>query len=197
MDWKVLRAGNPDVEREHLNKILTEVRTEVTAAVNPPHYPISAGGSGVAGADGADGATGPTGATGAAGATGPTGATGATGATGPTGPAGTPTVTALSIASGVVNIDCDLGDYFTLRVDANVTSITFTNLPGVGEGKTLSIRFVQDAPGGFTVAFPSSFKPTGGSDTAIASGSGDYTILAATTFDQGSRWEYSMQEAGA
>lgn len=39
-------------------------------------------------------------------------------------------VTALSISSGVVNINCALGDYFTLSLTANVTSITFSNLPG-------------------------------------------------------------------
>ena len=47
-------------------------------------------------------------------------------------------VNALSNAAGVVNINCALGDYFTLTLGANVTSITFTNriccavLPSLG-----------------------------------------------------------------
>lgn len=32
MEWKVLRAGNPDVEREHLNKILKDIRAAVSGS---------------------------------------------------------------------------------------------------------------------------------------------------------------------
>jgi len=104
-------------------------------------------------------------------------------------------VTVLSIASGVVNIDCSLGDYFTLALTANVTSITFSNLPAAGVGRTLMIRMKQDATGGRTVVLPSSFKTIIGSDTAVQSGANAYTILALTSFDQGTRWEYSMKAA--
>jgi cell division protein FtsX len=48
-------------------------------------------------------------------------------------------VTALAIASGVVNINCALGDYFTLALNANVTSLTFSNLPASGTGRTLIV----------------------------------------------------------
>lgn len=33
MDWRVLRSGNPDAEREHLNRILKEIRAAIDAAV--------------------------------------------------------------------------------------------------------------------------------------------------------------------
>ena len=107
------------------------------------------------------------------------------------------TVTALTISSGVVNIDCALGDLFTLSLTANVTSITFTNLPASGRGVTLAIRIRQDGTGGRTVALPASFKPTGGSDTAVQSAANAWTQLIITTFDQGTRWEYAMQEIAA
>lgn len=106
-------------------------------------------------------------------------------------------VTALSIASGVVNVDCSLGDYFTLALTANVTSITFSNLPASGKACSLAIRVRQDATGSRTVALPSSFKATGGSDTAVQSAANAYTLLTLTTFDQGTRWEYAMQEVAA
>lgn len=106
-------------------------------------------------------------------------------------------VTSLSIASGVVNIDCDLGDYFTLSLTANVTSITFSNLPDSGKGAAIAVRIRQDATGSRTVALPSSFKATGGSDTAVQSAANAYTLLTLTTFDQGTRWEYAMQEIAA
>ena len=101
---------------------------------------------------------------------------------------------ALSIAAGVVAIDLSLGEHFTLTLSANVTSITFTNLPAAGFARELSIRFVQDATGGRTVALPASFKATGGSDTAVAAAASAYTLLTAVTFDQGTRWEYAMQD---
>lgn len=106
-------------------------------------------------------------------------------------------VTALSIASGVVNIDLALGDYFTLNLTANVTSITFSNLPASGNAKSIALRIKQDATGGRTVALPASFKATGGSDTSPASAANAYSLLTATTFDQGTRWEYAMQECAA
>lgn len=105
-------------------------------------------------------------------------------------------VTALAIASGAVNIDCSLGDYFTLSLTANVTSITFSNLPGSGKGAALVIRVQQDGTGGRTVALPASFKPISGSDTAVQSAASAYTMLVITTLDNGTRWEYSMK-AGA
>lgn len=106
-------------------------------------------------------------------------------------------VTALSIASGVVDIDCDLGDYFTLALTANVTSITFSNLPAAGVGRSIMIRFRQDATGSRTVTLPSSFKQIVGSDTTVQSAANAYTVLILTSVDQGTRWEYSMKAGAA
>lgn len=105
-------------------------------------------------------------------------------------------VSALSISAGVVNIDLSLGDYFTLAHTTNVTSLTFSNLPAAGVGRTIAVRLKQDATGGRTFALPAAFKPITGSDTAVQSAANAITILMATSFDQGTRWEYSMK-AGA
>jgi hypothetical protein len=106
-------------------------------------------------------------------------------------------VTALSIAAGVVNIDCSLGNYFTLPLTANVTSVTFTNLPAAGRGQSIAIRAQQDITGARTVALPASFKAITGSDTAVQSAVSAWTILHIETFDQGTRWEYSMKAGSA
>lgn len=121
---------------------------------------------------------------------------GPTGPAGATGPAASHIVTALSISSGVVNIDLSLGDLFTLALTANVTSITFSNLPGSGNGQAIFIRFKQDATGSRTVAFPASFKAISGSDTAVQSAANAYTDMALTSVDNGTRWEY-VAKAGA
>lgn len=107
------------------------------------------------------------------------------------------TVTALSIASGVVTIDYALGDYFTLSLTANVTSITFSNLPGSGKGASIAIRLRQDATGSRTVTLPASFKAITGSDTSVQSAANAYTVLHIETFDNGTRWEYTMKAGAA
>lgn len=106
-------------------------------------------------------------------------------------------VTALTISAGVVNIDCALGDFFTLALTANVTSITFTNLPASGRAVSLALRVRQDGTGGRTVALPASFRATTGSDTAVQSAANAWTLVTLTTFDQGTRWEYTMRGVAA
>lgn len=105
------------------------------------------------------------------------------------------TITVLSIASGVVNIDLSLGKSFTLALTANVTSITFTNLPASGDAAEIDVQITQDGTGSRTVALPASFTALGGSDTAVASAANAVTVLSAKTFDQGTTWRYAMQEA--
>jgi len=104
-------------------------------------------------------------------------------------------VNALSISSGVVNIDCSLGVDFTLSLTANVTSITFSNLQGSGFVTEIEVQITQDATGSRTVALPAAFKALGGSDTAVNATASSTTVLSAKTWDNGSTWRYAMQES--
>lgn len=106
-------------------------------------------------------------------------------------------VTALTISSGTVNVNCALGDFFTLSLTANVTSLTFSNLPAAGRAVSLAIRIRQDATGGRTLALPASFKGVTGTDTTVQSAANAWTLLTITTFDQGTRWEYTMRGVAA
>ena len=106
-------------------------------------------------------------------------------------------VNALSISSGVVNIDCATGDYFTLSLSANVTSITFSNLPASGKAQTLMVRIQQNASSAKTVAFPSAFKWAGGVTGVVSTALSAYDNLAVTTYDQGTRWEATLAKAFA
>jgi hypothetical protein len=105
------------------------------------------------------------------------------------------TVTALA-TSGTVNIDCSLGDYFTLALAGNVTSITFTNLPGSGKGASKWIRITQDSTPR-TVAWPASFKWAGGVAGAVSTGSGVIDHLAITTVNNGTAWNATLAKAFA
>ena len=104
-------------------------------------------------------------------------------------------VTALVISTGVVNIDLSLKSNFTLALTANVTSVTFSNLPSAGYVAEFELEITQDATGGRTLALPAAFKALGGSVTAIASAANAVTVLSAKTFDNGTSWRYAMQES--
>lgn len=104
------------------------------------------------------------------------------------------TVAALSSASGVVNIDCDAGDYFQLVLTEDVTSITFTNLPGPGQAATKWIEIVQDSAVAYSVTFPAEFTFTDGSDTEVTSTLDGVSSLGITTLNEGVRWTATMQD---
>lgn len=110
---------------------------------------------------------------------------------------GSESVSALSIASGVVNIDCALGNYFTLAMTANVTSVTFSNLPGAGEAQTIMLRITQDGTGSRTMNFPSSFDWANGTVPILSTAANAKDVLAITTFDQGTTWEATLSKAHA
>ena len=129
-------------------------------------------------------------------ATGVTSVNGATGAVVLGGESIAEPVTALTPASGVVNINCALGDYFTLAPTANVTSITFSNLPASGKAQTIMVRFTQDTTAR-TVAWPASFKWAGGAAGAVSTGSGAIDMIAMTTFNQGTTWLATIGKAFA
>lgn len=101
---------------------------------------------------------------------------------------------ALSNSSGTVTVDCSLGDYFTLALDANVTTLAFSNLPGSGRGASKLIRITQDSTPR-TVAWPASFRWAGGTPGAVSIGGGVVDLLAVTTHDNGTTWLATLANA--
>jgi hypothetical protein len=103
------------------------------------------------------------------------------------------TVSALA-TSGSVAIDYALGDYFTLALAGNVTTFTFSNLPGSGKGTSLMVRITQDSTPR-TVGWPASFKWAGGVAGVVSTASGAVDVLAITTFDNGTTWQATLAKA--
>lgn len=106
------------------------------------------------------------------------------------------TSTAAVSAAGVLTLNYALGDYFTVALSEDVSSIVISNLPGAGRGATLMVRFTQDATPR-TVAWPAAFTWAGGSAGAVSTGSGDIDVLALTTFDNGTSWQVTLAKAYA
>lgn len=106
------------------------------------------------------------------------------------------TVTPISSSAGVVNLNLALGDYFTFALSENVTSITFSNLPGASRGATVAVLITQDSSPR-TVAWPASFKWAGAVAGAVSTGSGAVDMLAISTFDNGTTWHATLSNARA
>ncbi len=68
-------------------------------------------------------------------------------------------------AIATTTIDMSLGNVFTVNLGANITTLTLTN---IATG-TYLIKYVQDATGNRTVAFPSAWKWAGGVTPTITS----------------------------
>lgn len=96
-------------------------------------------------------------------------------------------VTALSIVSGVSNIDYAVGPYYTLSVNAAEVNLTFSNLPTSPSLASVKILITQ-AGGGNILTWPSSFLFENGADIDISSGNGEIDLLTIDSFNQGSNW---------
>lgn len=105
-------------------------------------------------------------------------------------------ITAATITSGTVTLNCNGGRVrnFTIAMTANAT-LAVSSLAGAGRVTEFECQITQDATGSRTLTLPSSFKPIGGSDTAISAAANTVTILSAKTFDNGTTWRYAMQES--
>jgi hypothetical protein len=49
-----------------------------------------------------------------------------------------------AISAGVVNINCNLGNYFLVAMTASITSLTFSNIPAAGLEQEITIDFLAD-----------------------------------------------------
>jgi len=105
-------------------------------------------------------------------------------------------VQAVVVAGSVATVDCGHGLHrnHTLTLTGNVT-LALSNLAPAGYTTEGEIRIVQDVTGGRSLTLPGSFKPLGGSDTAVKSAANGVTILSYKTVNDGTTVEYAMQES--
>ena len=101
------------------------------------------------------------------------------------------TVATPSIATGVLSLDLSR-PYHVVNLNQNVTSITFSNLPPNGAAASYTIEFIQDASGGKTVAFPSSFKTAGGAGITIAAAANNVSLVVCVTRDGGTTYRAGL-----
>lgn len=92
-----------------------------------------------------------------------------------------------STAAASTTIDCSVGNVFTVTMSANITSLTFTNIPASGRAYSLTLILQQDSSGGRSVTWPSSVKWAGGTAPTL-SGANKTDIVNMVTTTGGSTW---------
>lgn len=95
------------------------------------------------------------------------------------------TQTAVSSSAGMVLLDCDLGNVFTLSLTENIITLNITNIPA--SGKAIGITLILEADGTQrTIAWPASFLWSGGTAPTITATNAKKDAIVFMTYDNGS-----------
>lgn len=105
-------------------------------------------------------------------------------ATAPTITGGRETQAALS--TGAVTIDCATGNVFSINLTADVTSITFSNVPTSGTAYALTLSVTIG--GSFTISWPASVKWPNGTAPTLSGTVSKVDTFVLYTFDAGTTW---------
>jgi len=106
----------------------------------------------------------------------------------------TPTITGLievktapTISSGVLALDCTLGNVFAVSLNAAITSLTFSNIPTTGNAFGLTLALAMNGTA-YAITWPSSVKWSGGVSPTLTSTNLKTDIFVLTTYDGGTVW---------
>ena len=98
------------------------------------------------------------------------------------------TKTAPTISSGALTLDCSTGNVFAVALNANVTTLTFSNVPTTtGTAYALSLALTANGTA-YTVTWPASVKWPAGTAPTLTSTNGKVDTLVLATYDGGTTW---------
>lgn len=97
------------------------------------------------------------------------------------------TKTAPAISSGTLTLNCSLGNVFAVSLNANITTLSFTNVPSTGTAFGLTLMLTADGTAR-TITWGSSVKWAGGTAPTISSTNAKVDIFVLTTWDGGTTW---------
>ena len=95
--------------------------------------------------------------------------------------------TAPTISSGVLALNCALGNVFHVSLNAAITSITFSNIPASGTAYGLTLAFTMDGTAR-AVTWPAAVKWSGGTAPTLTSTNAKVDIFVLTTWDATTRY---------
>lgn len=97
------------------------------------------------------------------------------------------TKTAPTISGGTLTLNCSAGNVFSVSLNANITTLTFTNVPTSGTSYSLTLSFTADGSArtitwGASVLWPNGAAPT------LTSTNGKVDTFVLYTFNAGTTW---------
>lgn len=92
-----------------------------------------------------------------------------------------------SISSGTLTLDCSAGNVFAVSLNANITTLTFSNVPASGKAYSLTLSLTADGTAR-TVTWGSAVKWPGGTAPTLTSTNGKVDTFVMFTHDGGTTW---------
>lgn len=97
------------------------------------------------------------------------------------------TRTAPTISSGTLTLDCSAGNVFNVALNANITTLTFTNVPATGTAFGLTLLLTADGTAR-TITWGASVKWPGGTAPTLTSTNNKVDTFVLFTHDGGTNW---------
>lgn len=97
------------------------------------------------------------------------------------------TRTTPSISGGTLTLDCSAGNVFAVSLNANITTLSFTNVPAAGTAYGLTLALTADGTAR-TVTWGSAVKWPGGTAPTLTSTNGKVDVFVLSTWDGGTTW---------
>lgn len=97
------------------------------------------------------------------------------------------TKTAPTISTNTLTLNCSLGNVFAVSLNANITTLTFSNVPTTGTAYALTLSFTADGTAR-TVTWGAAVKWPGGTAPTLTSTNAKVDTFVLTTWDAGTTW---------
>jgi hypothetical protein len=97
------------------------------------------------------------------------------------------TRTAPTISAGTLTLDCNVGNVFSVALNANITTLSFTNVPASGIAYALTLSLTADGTAR-TVTWGAAVKWPGGTAPTLTSTNTKVDTFILTTWDAGTTW---------
>lgn len=103
--------------------------------------------------------------------------------------------TSVSSASHVLTLDLAQNSTYETTLTENITTLTINNILASPKANFFTLKMKQDGTGGWTFAYPSSFKFPGAVAYVMSAAAGAVDILQGITYDGGTTWYITYAQA--
>ena len=97
------------------------------------------------------------------------------------------TKTAPSISTNTLTLNCANGNVFSVSLNANITTLSFTNIPSSSTAFALTLALTANGTA-YTITWPAAVKWPGGTAPTLTSTNGKVDTFILTTWDAGTTW---------